>query len=78
MFIIEAVVGGGVVLECIILKGGFNILPLSCMLHWITLDCTGVLNVVADKCISKLFQLDFVQPSVLPEPKAKARSEKYV
>ncbi len=31
MFIIEVVVGGGVVLERIILKGGFNILPLSCM-----------------------------------------------
>ncbi len=32
MCIIEVIVGGGVVaLERIILKGGFNILPLSCI-----------------------------------------------
>ncbi len=31
MFIIVVVVGGVVVLECIILIGDFNILSLSCM-----------------------------------------------
>ncbi len=57
MFIIKVIVGGGGVLECIILKGGFNILfsPFTSMigpglLYWITLDCTGVLNVVAGGC----------------------------
>ncbi len=31
VFIIEVIIKGGVVLDCIILRGVSNILPLSCM-----------------------------------------------
>lgn len=58
MFIAEAVVGSGVILEFIILIGGSNVpsfiltrVRVEEVLYWIALDCMDVPNEVASDCI---------------------------
>ncbi len=53
MCIIKVVVGGGVVLDYIMLKGVSNILSTQGaeLLCLIVLDCTGLPNKVASECI---------------------------